>query len=104
VPLETESSVGGRLVAFARILNDQAVVFAVQPLVGPLKNEVEGQPLRGEAWKTSRIMLPRSLASRTFRHALTNAEIQPMSSATDTWIFAGQVFDALPIAMLTALP
>jgi (1->4)-alpha-D-glucan 1-alpha-D-glucosylmutase len=104
VPLETESSVGGRLVAFARILNDQAVVFAVPRLVGPLMNEVEGLPLGGEAWKTSRIMLPPALASRTFRHALTNAEIQPTSSATDTWIFAGQVFDALPVAMLTALP
>ena len=58
-------------------------------------------PLGGEAWKTSRILLPPELHGRTFRHVLTGAEVLPTAAGGDEWIFAGQVFETVPVGILT---
>ena len=40
-----------------------------------------------ECWKTSRIMLPACLADRTFRDALTGAELRPTRAGDTAWVF-----------------
>ena len=60
-------------------------------------------PLGGECWKTSRIMLPESLRTRTFRDVFTGSEVRPTATPDEGWIFVGQMFDRLPVALLRAL-
>jgi hypothetical protein len=60
-------------------------------------------PLGGDCWKTSRILLPPGLADRTFRHELTGAEIRPATSNSHAWLFAGQVFETVPVGVMVAV-
>jgi maltooligosyltrehalose synthase len=100
----TDSTVSGGLVAFARLLDDRAVVAAAPRLVAKLMAERDGAlPTGGDAWKTSRILLPSELQGRAFRDVLTGAEILPASGAGDEWLFAGQVFEHVPVALLTSV-
>jgi (1->4)-alpha-D-glucan 1-alpha-D-glucosylmutase len=102
VPLTTESTVDGELVAFARILDAHAAIFVVPRLCARLSTSSRPLPLGGDAWKTSRVMLPPDLAGRVFRHEITGGEIQPMAAGAQSWVFAGQVFETIPVGILTA--
>ena len=102
IPLTSEVTVQGGVVAFARVLGNQALVVAAPRLVAPLQTAGHAWPLGGAAWKTSRILLPQALADKTFRHALTGADIRPVVAGAESWIFAGQVFETLPVGMLIA--
>ena len=57
-------------------------------------------PIGGTAWMTSRIILPDGLGDRLYRHVLTGAEIRPISSCAQHWMFVGQLFEAMPVAIL----
>ena len=99
-PLVTDVTVNGGVVAFARIRDDQAVIIAAPRLSAGLVSNDQPLPLGGSAWKTSRILLPPDLAGRRFRHEITGAEIVPTSAADDAWIFVGQAFETVPVAIL----
>jgi (1->4)-alpha-D-glucan 1-alpha-D-glucosylmutase len=99
VPLKTESSVPADLVAFARAHESRAALFIAPRLVAPLVSDSAPLPLGGDAWKTSRILLPPELTG-VFRNALTGAEILPASAGDDRWLFAGQLFETTPVAIL----
>lgn len=60
-------------------------------------------PLGGESWKTTRVLLPETLRNRTFRNVFTGAEIRPTLAADSGWIFVGEAFEKLPVAMLRAV-
>jgi len=101
LPLVTDVTVRAGLVAFARIAGERAVLVVAPRLTAPL---ITGTlPLGGEAWKTSRIILPPELRGRAFRHQVTGAEILPTAAGDDEWIFAGQVFDTAPVAIVTSV-
>ncbi len=70
IPLKTESAVPAGLVAFARVLGTRVVLVVAPRLVAPLVSEVSPVPLGGDAWKTSRILLPPS--SRATRSATSS--------------------------------
>jgi (1->4)-alpha-D-glucan 1-alpha-D-glucosylmutase len=103
VPLKTEVTVGANILAFARILDDRAAVFAVPRLCAPLVTDSQPLPLGGNAWKTSRMLLPPALAGRTFRHEITGAEVRPITAGSEAWIFAGQIFETVPVGILRSL-
>jgi (1->4)-alpha-D-glucan 1-alpha-D-glucosylmutase len=103
IPLTTRISVPGDVVTFARILGDQAIIAAVPRLVSALQGGGTPFPLGGECWKTSRIMLPEALRTRTFRDVFTGSEVRPTATPEEGWIFVGQLFDRLPVALLRAL-
>ena len=102
VPLETESTVGASVVAFARVLGERVAIFAAPRLCAGLIDEDHPVPV-GERWKTSRVLLPSSLASRTFRHELTGVELKPVSTGSQSWLFAGQLFETVPVAIARAI-
>jgi (1->4)-alpha-D-glucan 1-alpha-D-glucosylmutase len=104
LPLVTDSVGKAGIVAFARILDDRAVLFAAPRLVAHLVVDYERLPLGGDTWKTSRILLPPELAGRTFRHEVTGAEIKASAAGAETWLFAGQVFEKVPVGILRAEP
>ena len=101
VPLATEVSVDGDAIAFARIHDDRAMLFVAPRLCARLFTD-DLQPPLGAAWKTSRVLLPPELAGRRFRHELTGAELQPTSTGDESWLFLGQIFEHVPVGILTA--
>ncbi len=103
VPLTTDVSVHAGIVAFARILNDRAVLIVAPRLVAPLMTTEHPVPLGGDVWKTSRVLLPPELAGRTFRHAITGTEVTSTTAGDDTWLFAGQIFEHVPVGILEAV-
>jgi (1->4)-alpha-D-glucan 1-alpha-D-glucosylmutase len=103
LPLVVESSVPADAVAFARVSGDDAVVVIAPRLCSRLVTEERPFPLGGECWKTSRVFLPEPLRTRAFRNVFTGAEIRPTVTTENGWIFLGQAFDRLPVALLHAL-
>lgn len=103
VPLPVETTVKGDVVAFARVRGDEAVLVAGPRLCAALAGTNGVLPLGGTAWKTSRVMLPEALASRTFRHEVTGAEIRPTAAGSQAWIFVGQLFEHVPVGIVTAV-
>jgi (1->4)-alpha-D-glucan 1-alpha-D-glucosylmutase len=103
LPLATDVTVKGDIVAFARIREDRAVVFAAPRLTAGVLVEGRPAPIGADCWKTSRIMLPAELADRTFRHEVTGVEIKATVTDSEAWLFAGQVFQQIPVGMLRAV-
>jgi (1->4)-alpha-D-glucan 1-alpha-D-glucosylmutase len=103
VPLVTDVGVRGGLVAFARILNGQGLIFVTPRVIAPLVSAAQPVPLGGDLWKTSRVILPPELSGRTFRHEITGAEIAPTSAGDQAWLFAGQIFESVPVAIVRTL-
>jgi (1->4)-alpha-D-glucan 1-alpha-D-glucosylmutase len=103
LPLPVETSVPADAVAFARVSGDDAVIVIAPTLCVSLASAERQFPLGGECWKTSRVLLPESLRQRTFRNVFTGAEVRPIVTAEHAWIFLGQAFEKLPVAMLQAV-
>jgi (1->4)-alpha-D-glucan 1-alpha-D-glucosylmutase len=102
LPLVTDVVVKGALIAFARLLDDRVAIVIAPRLVAPLISNGHAAPLGGEAWKTSRIFLPPELAGLTYRHEITGVEVKPTSAGDGAWLFAGQLFETVPVAVLRA--
>ena len=105
LPLATETTVTGRAIAFARTLADTdtgsgRVAIVIAPhLAAHVTNGDHKFPL-GDAWKTSRVHLPPSLAGLTYADVFTGAEIRAARSESDAWLFVGQALQTLPLALL----
>jgi (1->4)-alpha-D-glucan 1-alpha-D-glucosylmutase len=110
IPLETEISVAGAAVAFARVQGQRAALFVGPRLSARLLHQNGstppklGPPLGADAWKTSRVFLPETLANRAFRHEISGADIQPTSASGHAWLFLGQIFEHVPVGILRAQP
>ena len=102
VPLATGITVNGDVIAFARMQEARAMLFVAPRLCARLFTE-DRQPPLGAAWRTSRVRLPGELAGRRFRHELTGAEIQPTTTADESWLFLGQIFEHVPVGILSAI-
>jgi (1->4)-alpha-D-glucan 1-alpha-D-glucosylmutase len=103
VPLATEVSVKADVVAFARVHEGTPVLFVAPRLCAPIVDAEHPLPIGGGAWKTSRVLLTSELARRTFRHELTGAEIRPTVAESKAWLYAGQIFEHMPVGILSAL-
>jgi (1->4)-alpha-D-glucan 1-alpha-D-glucosylmutase len=108
LPLATEITVPAAAVAFARTAHaadgtSDAVVFAVPRLCHALIDAASPAPLGADCWKTSRILIPPSLADRTYRHELTGAEVRPTRAGDTAWFFVGELFATAPVGILRAV-
>ena len=103
VPMTTETTVDADIIAFARVRDAEAVLVVAPTLCATLFGAEAAIPVGGGAWKTSRVMLPPELANRTFRHEITGVEIRPVVAGSQAWIFAGQLFETLPVGIVSAL-
>jgi (1->4)-alpha-D-glucan 1-alpha-D-glucosylmutase len=102
LPLDTDLSVPARVVTFARIHADNRAAIIVAPaLTSKIVDEERPLPI-GERWKTSRILLPPSLAGLTFTDRITGAELRPATGSGGAWLFIGQVLSVAPVALLVA--
>jgi (1->4)-alpha-D-glucan 1-alpha-D-glucosylmutase len=106
MPLATDVAVSAGAVGFARLAGDSgrdAVIFLAPRLCSRLVSSDRPLPLGGECWKTSRVMLPPALHDRAFRDVITGAELRPATAGESAWIFLGEAFQTLPIAILRAM-
>ena len=102
IPLVTDVTVPSGLLAFARMVDDRAALFVAPRLTSPLVAAAGPVPLGGDAWKTSRIILPPELHGRAFHHQVTGAELRPTRAVDEEWIFVGQIFETVPVGILTS--
>jgi (1->4)-alpha-D-glucan 1-alpha-D-glucosylmutase len=105
LPLPTEVSVPADAIAFARLSpsGSDAILFVAPRLCRQLVTPDHQLPLGGECWKTSRVMLPPRLRDCEFLDEITGARIRPTRGGESAWIFIGEAFQALPVAMLRAV-
>jgi (1->4)-alpha-D-glucan 1-alpha-D-glucosylmutase len=99
LPLEAEVTVPGNAIAFARAHGGDGVLV-VAPRLSARLFGADLRPPLGESWKTSRVLLPLTLAGRSFRHELTGVEIRPTIAGGQAWIFLGQIFEHVPVGIL----
>ena len=99
LPLDFEPMVDGQVIAFARLGADGTVLAMAPHLASRLITAERPLPT-GDVWRTSRVLLPPPLASLTFTDVFTGCTHRPVSSASESWLFVGQVFDVLPVALL----
>jgi (1->4)-alpha-D-glucan 1-alpha-D-glucosylmutase len=100
LPLDADTTVPGHVVAFARMAANGGAAIAIAPhLVARLVSEEHPVPT-GDIWKTSRILLPKSLAALKWKDAFTGAELVPVRSGDTAWLFVGQALKQLPVALL----
>jgi (1->4)-alpha-D-glucan 1-alpha-D-glucosylmutase len=102
LPLDVECTVPGRVIAFARVTDAGQALIAIAPHQAVHLTDRDHPLPLGDRWKTSRVMIPPALAPLTFRDAFTGAELHPTIAAETAWIFVGQAFDRLPVALLVA--
>jgi (1->4)-alpha-D-glucan 1-alpha-D-glucosylmutase len=100
LPLPVEVPVHAGAVAFARVAESGSILIIAPRLFSRAVTGERPVPLGGECWKTSRVMLPPELRDRVFRDVITGAEIRPASAGASAWIFLGEAFLTLPIAIL----
>jgi (1->4)-alpha-D-glucan 1-alpha-D-glucosylmutase len=100
LPLETDLTVKAGVSAFARLHGSDAALFAAPRLAASITGPERPLPLGGEPWKTSRILLPPELRSRTFTNVVTGAELHPATTDTEAWLFVGELFEDAPFAIL----
>ena len=101
VRLDTESTVAS-LVAFARLLGDHAVVVVAPRFCSSMIGQDLRIPTGGDAWQTSRVLLPESLSGRTFRNVVSGANVRPVATDRASWLVVGQLFASVPVAVLRA--
>jgi maltooligosyltrehalose synthase len=77
-------------------------IVAAPRLCLALYSRERPMPLGGDAWKTSRLMLPPSMHELVFRNVITGEEVRATRANDHAWLFVGELFEHLPVAMLTA--
>jgi (1->4)-alpha-D-glucan 1-alpha-D-glucosylmutase len=101
LPLDVDVTVHADIVAFARVLDERALIAIAPRLASRLMDADHPLPV-GERWKTSRVLLPEGLRGRIFRNVFTGATVRPENGANGSWVFAGQALQTLPVAVLVA--
>jgi (1->4)-alpha-D-glucan 1-alpha-D-glucosylmutase len=100
IPLDLDITVPAGAVAFARVPSHEPAAIVIAPrLVARLMGSEPAWPV-GQAWQTSRVLLPDSLRQRRFADVVTGREV-PITSAGDAaWIFVGEALHDCPAALL----
>ena len=103
LPLETELTVKGGIVAFARRSADRAVIAIVPRLISNLVSSEGKLPVGLNVWRTSRVLLAPALADTAYRNVFTGEVIRPVSAQRESWIPVGEALATCPVALLEAL-
>jgi (1->4)-alpha-D-glucan 1-alpha-D-glucosylmutase len=100
IPLATDVTVPGGLVAFARRGGDGWLIAVATRLVSALIADDETAQPRGEIWRTSRILLPEGAPEGPWRNLFTGEDSRAMSYRAESWVFAGDALRRLPVGLL----
>jgi (1->4)-alpha-D-glucan 1-alpha-D-glucosylmutase len=98
-PLAADVKVDGDVVAFARQLGDAAAIAVVPRLVARLGTQDRPWPVGAECWKESRVLVPQTLAARSYVNVITGEEHRQISSEG---LRLADLFATCPVALLIA--
>lgn len=98
-PLDVQGQHATRVVAFARRLNDAAVIVAVPRLIAGMMPDSNAMPLGPEVWGDTHIILPADLPEMVFRNRLTGERIERGTYAPRV-LACADLFSVFPVAML----
>ena len=103
LPLDVESTVDARVVAFARLTAAGGAAIGIAPhLASRLITPEHPVPL-ADRWRTSRVHLPKSLAGLTYRDVFSGEDVRPVTVGESAWLFVGQALKTLPVSLLVAV-
>lgn len=101
VPLFANGAQHEHVCAFARIREKQAVIVIVPRLVFGLMSGAELQPVGGELWKQTSILLPDAFCERSWWNIFTQENVVPAQSAKGSTLELGKVLKLFPVALLS---
>src|SRR5262249_51165725 len=103
LPLRASGDRAEHVVAFARRRQDRWVVTIVPRLVRALTSDDHPWPLGERSWSGTTLELPAELVGRELRDVLTGARHVVEPGAAGAALALASVFEAFPVAMLSAL-
>ena len=103
LPLEAAGPKRDHVCAFARSLEDEAVLVAVPRLVVRLVGGSEQPPMGPEVWETTRLLLPPPLAGRCYRNLLTGEVLAADSQDGTSGLSLAAALADFPVVFLEVL-
>jgi len=102
VPLGTAGGRRDCVFAFARRLDDRAVIACVPRLIASILSDAEGAPIGRSIWADTYVELPADddAFTRLYRDAFTGAAVEPRLENGRPVLAASELFDRFPIALL----
>ena len=86
--------------AFARCVDEEAVLVVVPRLVVRLVGAEVRPPLGAEVWGQTRLLLPAQMAGRTYRNLFTGESIAADVNGGPPGLLLGTVLGRFPVALL----
>ncbi|MBY0430917.1 MAG: malto-oligosyltrehalose synthase, partial [Rhodospirillales bacterium] len=101
-PLTVRGDKAPHVLAFARLLENKAVLVAVPLMLARLWPEAQRMPPLGAAWKGTGIEVPGQVAFGRFHNLLTGEELSPHPRRGAQVLGGDDVFRSFPVAMIEA--
>ncbi len=98
-PLDVQGEHAARVVAFARRLQDAAVIVAVPRLIAGMLPDSDTLPLGPEVWRDTRIVVPAEMTGMIVRNRLTGERVKLGATAPQALVCA-ELFSVFPVALL----
>ncbi len=99
-PIEASGEQKDRVIAFSRSQQGQNIIAVAPRLVAPLMgDDAKRAPIGPEVWGETELVLPDAAPSR-WRNLLTDEVVEATSSEDRRTLRLGQVFSAIPLALL----
>lgn len=99
LPLAVEEDAEGRVLAFARLWDETALVVAAPRFVSSLGGDGQAPPL-GSAWGERAIILPDALKRCRFRNLFTTDDVAVAFGAAQLRLRVAEIFARFPTAVL----
>ena len=98
--LEIAGAMREHAVAFARRLEQDAVIAVVPRLVARLTGGNEAPPLGESAWKDTRVLLPPEIAGRPYHNIFTGQAVGVQAHDGAAELMLKDIFSDFPVALL----
>ena len=95
LPLETDITVPGSAIAFARLRGGGCRDLRGAAAVRPTGGRRPAAATRRRRGRRHACCCRRSWPAARFRHEITGAEIRPTTAGDQAWMFLGQIFEHL---------
>jgi (1->4)-alpha-D-glucan 1-alpha-D-glucosylmutase len=103
VPVLAEGTNGGHVCAFTREWGNRTIVVVIPRLIFGLTQGRKAPPIGEELWGDTTVPLPRTLAGRLFRNAITRETVAAVEVGGNPALKMGQVLKTFPVALLETI-
>jgi (1->4)-alpha-D-glucan 1-alpha-D-glucosylmutase len=100
LPIVTEGSAKENVCAFARTINDKAVMVAAPRFFTHLIKDINEMPLGRAIWTDTAIIIPDEIPGGIFRNILTDEIVDETVENGKRRLLLGDIFASFPLALL----